>query len=85
MLLSHTAGWGYSWYHADLCKWVKQQKLDFSDKIHLVPLVNEPGTTFEYGMNMDWAGLALEAASGKSLGVWAKGKCLYTMRHACLG
>lgn len=74
MLLAHTAGFSYSWYHADLCKWVKQQNLKFSDELHLSPLVNEPGTKWEYGMSMDWAGAVLEAATGKSLGQWAKGQ-----------
>jgi len=73
MLLSHTAGFSYSWYNAGLCKWVQAQNLDYSDKIHVCPLVNEPGTKWDYGMSMDWAGVVLEAASGKRLGDWAKG------------
>jgi CubicO group peptidase (beta-lactamase class C family) len=73
MLLSHTAGFSYSWYNADLYKWCKKQDLGYSDEIHLTPLVNEPGTKWDYGMSMDWAGAVLETASGKSLGVWAKG------------
>jgi methyl acetate hydrolase len=73
MLLAHTAGFSYSWYNADLHQWVESQNLEYSDKIHVCPLVNEPGTKWDYGMNMDWAGVVLEAASGKSLGEWARG------------
>lgn len=74
MLLTHTAGFSYSWYNADLYQWVQSQNFNYSDKIHLFPLVNEPGTKWEYGMSMDWAGAVLEAASGKSLGDWSKGR-----------
>lgn len=82
MLLSHTAGFSYSWYNAGLYKWFKNQNLEYSDKIHLCPLVNEPGTKWDYGMNMDWAGVVLEAASGKSLGDWAKGMLAITHLRA---
>ena len=81
MLLSHTAGFSYSWYNAGLCKWVKAQNLDYSDKIHICPLVNEPGTKWDYGMSMDWAGLVLEAASGKRLGDWARGTSATVTRN----
>jgi CubicO group peptidase (beta-lactamase class C family) len=31
------------------------------------PLVHQPGECWEYGVNIDWAGLALERATGLSL------------------
>ena len=71
--MTHTAGFSYSWYNASLYKWVQSQNLDYGDKTYICPLVNIPGTKWDYGMSMDWAGVVLQAASGKSLGGWAKG------------
>lgn len=36
------------------------------------PLVAHPGTTFEYGINTDWLGKVVEAASGVTLDVAVK-------------
>ena len=46
-----------------------------------VPMVNDPGTAWEYGVNTDWLGLVVEKLSGQSLGsylaaairLWAAG------------
>lgn len=35
-----------------------------------MPLVNQPGETWEYGINIDWAGLVLERATGVRLNDW---------------
>lgn len=37
-----------------------------------VPLVNDPGTVWEYGTNTDWLGLIVEKLSGQSLGSYLK-------------
>ncbi len=34
------------------------------------PLVNDPGTVWEYGVNTDWLGLAIERITGESLGAY---------------
>jgi CubicO group peptidase (beta-lactamase class C family) len=31
------------------------------------PLVNQPGEVWEYGINIDWAGILVERASGMRL------------------
>nr|XP_018265548.1 uncharacterized protein I303_01915 [Kwoniella dejecticola CBS 10117]OBR87706.1 hypothetical protein I303_01915 [Kwoniella dejecticola CBS 10117] len=76
MLLTHTAGWGYSWYNHHIFNWVKQNGnevnghgfwSELNNKTN-EPLVNEPGTKWEYGINMDWAGIAVERVSGQKLG-----------------
>jgi len=36
------------------------------------PLVADPGTRYEYGINTDWLGLVVEAASGQSLDVYVQ-------------
>ena len=35
--------------------------------IFKAPLVADPGTRYEYGINTDWLGRVVEAASGRSL------------------
>ena len=68
-LLTHTAGIGYDFVSADLLKSrgpngpPEQTKLDWLR----VPLLFDPGDRWEYGMNTDWVGLAVEAASGQRL------------------
>ncbi|KAL7908479.1 beta-lactamase/transpeptidase-like protein [Trichoderma velutinum] len=76
MLLTHTAGFGYSFLNAKLQAYSKAYRADgtnfneFSGHIDdiLQPLVNQPGNTFEYGISMDWAGVAVERVTGLRLG-----------------
>jgi CubicO group peptidase (beta-lactamase class C family) len=35
-----------------------------------MPLVNQPGTVWEYGTGIDWAGIVLERATGVRLNDW---------------
>jgi len=35
-----------------------------------MPLVNQPGSTWEYGINIDWAGIVLERATDVKLNDW---------------
>lgn len=35
-----------------------------------MPLVNQPGERWEYGINIDWAGIVLERATGHKLNDW---------------
>ena len=37
-----------------------------------IPLVFDPGESWEYGINIDWAGKAVEAVSGKRLDAYLK-------------
>jgi methyl acetate hydrolase len=39
-----------------------------------VPLVNDPGTAWEYGVNTDWLGLIVEKLSGQTLSGYLKQK-----------
>ncbi|KAK4072874.1 uncharacterized protein Triagg1_5551 [Trichoderma aggressivum f. europaeum] len=76
MLLTHTAGFGYSFLNAKLQAYSKAYRADgvnfnefsgYMDDI-LQPLVNQPGEAFEYGISMDWAGVAVERVTGLRLG-----------------
>ncbi|KAI9927544.1 hypothetical protein AWENTII_006368 [Aspergillus wentii] len=64
MLLNHTSGFGYAFEDTKLCDWARPVGLDDfsgveSDVLHR-PLVNQPGTCFQYGVGVDWAGVLVE-------------------------
>jgi CubicO group peptidase (beta-lactamase class C family) len=70
MLLSHTAGFGYTFFNPKLRDYNHSIGFnEFSGKFEdiIQPLVNQPGEAWEYGVNIDWAGIALERATGLSL------------------
>ncbi|KAK8173712.1 beta-lactamase/transpeptidase-like protein [Phyllosticta citrichinensis] len=71
MLLDHTAGFGYAFFDRRVRDYgypagIDEFSGDASDILD-VPLVNQPGEVWEYGTNIDWAGLAVECLSGLSL------------------
>ncbi|KAL4998441.1 beta-lactamase/transpeptidase-like protein [Aspergillus recurvatus] len=70
MLLTHTAGFGYSFFNDRLREWSYPAGVDeFSGRIVDVrtPLLFQPGEGWEYGVGIDWAGIALERATGLTL------------------
>ncbi|KAH8714589.1 beta-lactamase/transpeptidase-like protein [Ilyonectria robusta] len=71
MLLSHTAGFGYTFFNERLRDWALPVGGDeFSGRLEDVvtlPLLFQPGEGWEYGVSIDWAGIALERASGLTL------------------
>lgn len=71
-LLSHTAGFGYTFFNDIYKEWGDLFNLDnFSvDSIRefQFPLLFEPGTDWEYGLGIDWAGVVLERYTGQKLG-----------------
>jgi len=70
MLLSHTAGFGYTFFNEKLRDYSKPIGCDeFSGSVYdvLQPLVGQPGEIWEYGVNIDWAGVVLERSTGLSL------------------
>ena len=44
-----------------------ERALGLERRIFAAPLVADPGTRYEYGINTDWLGRVVEAASGQSL------------------
>jgi CubicO group peptidase (beta-lactamase class C family) len=70
-LLNHTAGFGYSFLNENLTRYLAitgiPSELAFSSNLFDLPLVNDPGTAWEYGINTDWAGRVIETVSGLSL------------------
>ena len=71
-LLSHTSGFTYEFWNADLARFYSTQNVPSilsGQKAALrVPLCFDPGTRWEYGIGIDWVGQLVEAASGLSLG-----------------
>jgi CubicO group peptidase (beta-lactamase class C family) len=70
-LLTHTAGFGY---------WIWDQEIDRYEQVtgtpnvmpgtidvFRAPMLSDPGTRFEYGINMDWLGQVIEAVTGLTL------------------
>ncbi|KAI8932072.1 hypothetical protein NX059_010960 [Plenodomus lindquistii] len=70
MLLTHTAGFGYTFFNNELRDFSHPVGFDeFSGDIKdiLQPLTFQPGEGWQYGVNIDFAGLALERVTGLSL------------------
>ena len=70
-LLTHTAGFGYDIWNADLLRYHRETGLPATRSGRLAslgaPLTFDPGTRWQYGINIDWAGRMVETASGLDL------------------
>lgn len=70
-LLTHTSGFGYDVWDTELLRYHQATSTPAPRTGKLaglaVPLASDPGTRWEYGIGIDWAGRMVEAASGKDL------------------
>ncbi len=70
-LITHTTGLSYWFWNADIVKWEAAtgvpNVLSGLNEIFRAPLIADPGTKFEYGINIDWLGKVVEATSGLRL------------------
>ena len=70
-LLTHTAGFNYEQWNAETVRYVRASglpALSTGKRASLrTPLAFDPGERWEYGVNIDWVGLLVEAASGQTL------------------
>jgi methyl acetate hydrolase len=79
-LLTHTAGFGYEIWSEQVQRY--QGALGLPGIITCqnaalqTPLLFDPGERWEYGINLDWVGKVVEAASGKTLGAYLSEKLL---------
>ncbi len=75
-LMTHTAGASYWFWNADIVRWESvtgtPNVLSGSNVVFTAPLVADPGTRFEYGINTDWLGKVIETVSGTTLDVAVK-------------
>jgi CubicO group peptidase (beta-lactamase class C family) len=105
MLLSHTAGFSYTFFNQGILDYSRAAGNgdeftpgNWDPFFAKMPLVNEPGTKWAYGINIDVAGKILEKITGQTLGAYSKehifeplgckeiayGKCEYPERLASL-
>ena len=70
-LLTHTAGFSYEQWDADTARYVKASGMPSTSTGKIAslrtPLVFDPGTRWEYGINLDWVGLIVQSVSGQTL------------------
>ena len=70
-LITHTAGFGYWFWNADILKWEEvtgtPNVLSGDRAIFTAPMVADPGTRFEYGISTDWLGEVVEKVTGRPL------------------
>lgn len=68
-LLTHTSGFGYEFMSADMirARGPAGSPAPGTKAALISPLLFDPGEKCEYGISTDWAGLAVEAASGQRL------------------
>jgi CubicO group peptidase (beta-lactamase class C family) len=75
-LVTHTSGLGYWFWSEDLVKWEAATStpnvLSGANVVFTAPLLADPGTAYIYGINTDWLGKVVEAASGTTLDVAIK-------------
>jgi len=77
-LMNHSAGLGYFFVNEKLMRYHQvtgePNPLSGLKRSLSVPLVNDPGTTWEYGVNTDWLGLIVEKLSGQNLSSYLEQK-----------
>ena len=75
-LLTHTAGFSYEIWSTDILRYQEAKGVPMvttcEDAALKTPLLFDPGTAWDYGINMDWAGKMVEAVSGMKLGAYMK-------------
>ena len=73
-LLTHTSGFVYDIWNQDMARFVKTTNLPRAgsgrNAALRTPLAFDPGTRWEYGIGIDWAGKMVEAVSGMRLGAY---------------
>jgi CubicO group peptidase (beta-lactamase class C family) len=71
-LLTHTAGFVYDIWNPDMGRYMEKMHvpgiISCQNAALMLPLVFDPGDRWDYGINIDWAGKAVERASSQSLG-----------------
>ncbi len=75
-LMTHTAGFAYDLWNGEMVKYLEKTGtpgiISCANAALKIPIVTDPGTRWEYGINIDFVGKAVEAASGKRLDVYLR-------------
>ena len=73
-LLTHTSGFVYDIWNRDFVKYLELTEtpgiISCMNAALDIPLAFDPGSRWDYGIGIDWAGKMLEADSGQSLGAY---------------
>lgn len=75
-LMTHTAGFCYGMWNGDMVTYLEKTGLPAvttckNDALK-TPLASDPGTRWEYGINIDYIGKAIEAVSGQRLDAYLR-------------
>ena len=88
-LLTHTAGFVYDQWNPLMRTWFERRPLSraelYAKPENCPPLAFDPGTRWEYGINIDWAGKVLEAVAGEPLAEYLKRELLDPLGMASTG
>lgn len=66
-LLTHTSGFAYDTWDGNMLKYNMLHPQPPGTVAPLTPLIFEPGTRWQYGTGIDWAGKLVETLSGQTL------------------
>lgn len=73
-LITHTAGFGYDIWNPDLIRYGERKGVPSVTSCQngalATPLVFDPGDRWDYGINIDWVGKAVERVSGQKLSAY---------------
>jgi methyl acetate hydrolase len=79
-LMTHTAGFAYDFFNGDVGKYMEKTGTPgittCQNAALKTPLMTDPGTRWEYGINIDFVGKAVEAVSGKRLDAYLRDNLL---------
>ena len=71
-LITHTAGFVYDIWNGDLGRYMEKRGvpgiISCENAALALPLIFDPGDKWDYGINIDWVGKAVERVSGQKLG-----------------
>ena len=71
-LITHTAGFVYDIWNPEMGRYMEKKGvpgiITCQNAALMLPLVFDPGDRWDYGINIDWVGKAVERASGQTLG-----------------
>ncbi len=66
-LLTHTSGISYPTWHVQMNRWAQKNNLGATAIAPVVPLMFDPGSSWQYGYSLDWVGRLVETVSGLTL------------------
>jgi methyl acetate hydrolase len=71
-LITHTAGFVYDIWNPEMARYMEKQGIpgiiSCENAALALPLAFDPGSRWDYGINIDWVGKAVERVSGQTLG-----------------